>query len=130
MFTKICSKCKQEKDLSEFYRDKRAKNGLHCQCKQCMKEWFVQRRNDEKLIRVRKRACHKFYSNHKDEYIKRNKDNFIDERRCINQRIITIINMIKELKKYNSNELINKINKKQKELHSKIDELCEKVLEK
>ena len=69
MFTKICSKCKQEKDLSEFYINKRAKSGLNCQCKQCMKERFAQRRNDEKLIRVRKRAYHKFYSNHKDEYI-------------------------------------------------------------
>lgn len=64
----------------------------------------------------------------KSYFVKQN--NFIDERRCINQRIITIVNMIKELKKYNSNELINKINTKQKELHDKIDELCKKVLEK
>ena len=61
MFTKICSKCKQEKDLSEFYRNKRAKNGLNCQCKQCMKEEFVQRRNDEKLIRIRKRETEKMF---------------------------------------------------------------------
>jgi hypothetical protein len=130
MFTKICSKCKQEKDLSEFYHHKNSKDGLNWYCKQCMKESLAQRKNDEKLIRIRKRACHKFYSNHKDKYIRRNKNNFIDERRCINQRIITIVNMIKELKKYNSNELINKINIKQKELHDKIDELCKKVLEK
>ena len=39
---------------------------------------------------------------------KQQKDNFIDERRCINQRIITIVNMIKELKKYNRKQLIQR----------------------
>lgn len=32
---KPCSKCKQEKDLSEFSRDSRAKDGLCYQCKVC-----------------------------------------------------------------------------------------------
>lgn len=35
MNAKICTKCKIEKDLSNFYKDKRGKNGLHAQCKEC-----------------------------------------------------------------------------------------------
>ena len=32
---KICSKCKVEKDESEFYKNKSTKSGLHHYCKKC-----------------------------------------------------------------------------------------------
>lgn len=35
MTTKICTKCKAEKDISEFYKRTRSKDGLSCWCKQC-----------------------------------------------------------------------------------------------
>jgi hypothetical protein len=35
---KICSKCKIEKDKSEFHKDKSKKDGLDFLCKQCIKE--------------------------------------------------------------------------------------------
>ena len=35
MATKICSACGIEKDISEFYRDKRTKDGLYSNCKKC-----------------------------------------------------------------------------------------------
>lgn len=35
METKICSKCKAEKPLSEFHKDKRARDGLYSHCKAC-----------------------------------------------------------------------------------------------
>ena len=40
---KQCSKCKKEKEYSEFIRDKRTKSGLYSACKSChykhIKEW-------------------------------------------------------------------------------------------
>lgn len=35
MQTKICNKCKQEKSLSDFYKDKTKKDGYRNQCKYC-----------------------------------------------------------------------------------------------
>ena len=36
---KICSKCKLPKEVNEFYKNIRAKDGLTSQCKQCIKEY-------------------------------------------------------------------------------------------
>lgn len=38
--TKVCSTCKVEKPISDFYKNKRNKDGYHSQCKSCMKEYF------------------------------------------------------------------------------------------
>lgn len=50
--TKICSKCKQDKPLEEFYPDKRAIDRLQTRCKTCQKAYrqsergrAVERRN-------------------------------------------------------------------------------------
>lgn len=32
---KVCSKCKLEKDIKEFFKDKRTKDGLYTACKKC-----------------------------------------------------------------------------------------------
>jgi len=37
METKICSKCKFEKQLCDFHNNKTNKGGKHCQCKSCTK---------------------------------------------------------------------------------------------
>lgn len=37
MKTKICSKCKNKKSLSKFYKDKTKKDGYGCMCKSCIK---------------------------------------------------------------------------------------------
>ena len=36
---KICSKCRQPKDLSQFVKNKQAKDGLYYQCKFCTKKY-------------------------------------------------------------------------------------------
>jgi len=48
--TKICSKCKQTKELNQFNKDKTRKNGLRYWCKNCVKEYHYKnyRENLEK----------------------------------------------------------------------------------
>ena len=36
---KKCSQCRQIKPLDDFYKDKRAKDGLQCECKECHKQY-------------------------------------------------------------------------------------------
>lgn len=36
---KICHKCNKEKELSEFFKDNRYKDGLHSWCKDCRREY-------------------------------------------------------------------------------------------
>ena len=45
---KTCSKCKEEKPRSEFYRDKSKKDGLFCRCKGCQKQHYKE--NAEKIL--------------------------------------------------------------------------------
>lgn len=58
---KKCSKCKENKDLSEFYSNKSRKNGKSPQCKKCCKEY--ERKNKDK-IRARKQ---KYHENNKEK---------------------------------------------------------------
>ena len=44
---KVCTKCKKYRLLSEFYKNKNCKNGLHTQCKYCNKKY------DDKKCRFR-----------------------------------------------------------------------------
>ena len=48
MDTKVCSKCKQEKSLSEFHRYNRRGETHYSQCKQCKAEY--KRQNKDKLL--------------------------------------------------------------------------------
>ena len=34
---KVCSKCKEEKEQTEFYKRKTSKDGLRTECKECVK---------------------------------------------------------------------------------------------
>lgn len=38
---KVCSACKIEKEITEFYKHKLGKEGLHANCKSCMKDYRV-----------------------------------------------------------------------------------------
>lgn len=49
---KQCSKCHELKPESEFYKDKRTKDGLKCQCKKCHCKTSVATR-DKDLARER-----------------------------------------------------------------------------
>ena len=48
MMTKVCSKCKQEKPLSEYHRYNRRNETHYSQCKQCKAEY--KQANKDKLL--------------------------------------------------------------------------------
>ena len=52
METKICSKCKVEKNYSEFGKDSSRKNGISYLCKLCLieKSRYYKERNKEKIL--------------------------------------------------------------------------------
>lgn len=56
MMTKICSKCKQEKPLSDFHRHNRRGETHYSQCKQCKAE-YKHRNKDKLLIRQKERRA-------------------------------------------------------------------------
>jgi len=48
---KICNKCKQEKDESEFYKDKSRISGIRSICKECYKRWYYHKEKNKQLYK-------------------------------------------------------------------------------
>ena len=76
---KICTKCKIEKELSEFIKDKTYKDGLKRQCKSCGNEYNKEYRqaNKEKLKEYRKeyrKSNKEYYKEYHKEYRQANKE--------------------------------------------------------
>ena len=82
--TKICSRCKFEKDFTEFVKCSQAKDGLRSSCKECSSKYYQDNKekitarekqyrqdNKEKIAEYRKQYNKKYYLNNKDKYIKR-----------------------------------------------------------
>jgi len=68
---KACSKCGENKDESQFYKDKRFKSGLRSDCKTCQNTRTSQwrRLNREKT----NLSCRKYYERNKEKWVERNK---------------------------------------------------------
>lgn len=69
---KICSKCKIEKETSEFYKCKSKKDGLRCWCKECGK---LDNEKREKQYNEKRRQ---YRLTHKEE-ARQNKKRYYDE---------------------------------------------------
>lgn len=67
MKTKICSKCREEKPLSEFRKDKTKKDGYYSSCKKCCKGFY-----QKNIVKYQTISC-EYYQNNKDYVKKRNK---------------------------------------------------------
>ena len=65
MKTKVCTKCKVEKELSEFHKSKNGKYGVNSRCKVCIKK-YDKERNEEYLqrpeVKKRQKEYQKEYS--------------------------------------------------------------------
>ena len=66
---KRCTKCNEEKDLTEFAKHPKAKDGLNPSCKVCKKKYYNQ--NKERIISQQK----EWYKNNKDKVKQYYKDN-------------------------------------------------------
>jgi hypothetical protein len=72
METKICSKCKVNKDVCEFYLRKESPDGFRNECKKCLSENNKKKyteKKDEKIYQSKK-----YYESNKENILKKRKD--------------------------------------------------------
>jgi len=109
---KKCTKCKVDKEITEFSKDKQKKDGISLSCKLCSKEYHKEyhKENKNKIIEQKK----EYYKKNKDkinkrhkEYRKENKDKI---NKCHKEYYKENKDKIKEYLKENK----DKINKRQK----------------
>lgn len=94
--TKICTKCKKEKDIKKFIKDKKTKDGLCYWCKECKKK-YDNNYNDKKYILNKK-----YYQEHKKEIEEYNKQYYLLNKEKIIERIKEYYKINKSyLNKYN-----------------------------
>jgi len=75
VFTKVCSKCQEEKPLNEFCKCKNYKDGLNYTCKNCVKQYSLEHKKENKLYHKQHHQKNKDKINlkHRQDYLK-NKD--------------------------------------------------------
>ena len=79
---KVCNKCKTEKELSEFSKDKRNKCGLQFYCKSCRNKYTKD--NKEKLKEKAKeyrKSNREYYNEYAKKYRQANKDKIRERRK-------------------------------------------------
>jgi DNA anti-recombination protein RmuC len=64
---KICSTCKQVKDVSDFFKDAHTRDGLHSQCKSCQK---IVRTNNKEHYQAIGKEYRENNKEHRKEYTK------------------------------------------------------------
>ncbi len=112
---KICSECKEEKDFSEFSKDKRNKDGFVSKCKQCVKKYskIYYEKNKVRIIE-RQRI---YYADNNDKISVRSKSYYEKNKEIVNKRNknYRVKNKDKELERCRRYRLNNK---------KKISKLC------
>ncbi len=112
MDKKICLRCKEEKELNDFYKDKSRKEGYYSYCKKCSKENVknIYDNNKQKKIKYQKQ----YYQEHKKEkqeydkqYRQQNKD-----KRNANENNLYKENMTYKIKKQLRNCIYKSFKKK------------------
>lgn len=83
MDKKICGKCKIEKDLSMFYKNKSKKNGIDNWCKVCYKQY---RDNNTEKKKEYNKQYYKENTESRKEYIKQYQENNPEKCRAKNRR--------------------------------------------
>ena len=87
---KKCSKCKEEKEISNFYKSKRYKDGLYPSCKDCGELYYT---NNIDRIKVRSKEYRALNDEKTKAYrIKYNREHIILEciSRLLNQKLFPV----------------------------------------
>ena len=112
-FMKICLKCKIEKDLSFFHKNKRAKDGFNLYCKSCRTQHskvFCSKNKNSLSLKFKK-----YYFDNKNKISKQKKEYYKKNRDLILSKVKTNYLKNKEqIQKYkkNNKEKINKTSQK------------------
>jgi hypothetical protein len=112
MKTKICSKCKQEKSLSDFPNQKSTKDGLFYWCRDCCKEYGIKNK-----IRIKNHA-HSRYLKNKEKILQKCREYHKEHREDLLQQMKNYRDTHKEERKeyleLNRKETRNYVNNKKK----------------
>lgn len=94
MRTKVCSKCGEEQPLENFSKSKRSKDGLMAWCKECVRQ-YNQEHKDEIAVKNRQyrdkhkdeiaEIRHRYWVKHKEELTKYNKQYYIEHKKEIGE---------------------------------------------
>lgn len=138
MNSKICKNCNIEKELINFYNNKRNKDGKEIKCKDCVKEF--NKNNRQKLLEAQRKWRAKnpdymknydkkeeikeyrkqYYQEHKEVYIKRKQEwRKNNPEKAVEERINYIKNNKEKINKYHAEW---KKNKRQTNIEYKIKE--------
>jgi len=122
MQTKICSKCKIEKDICEFHKQKSNKSGYRASCKECRKiekeKNSIYKKNNKDIISQK----NKLWLENKPNYMKEYSKNYnVKNREKLNEKL-------KKWREKNKEETLKKQRKKRNEkykndLHFKLKHL-------
>jgi len=98
---KKCTKCKVDKEITEFFKDKQRKGGLYPSCKECGKEYHKEynKKNKDKIIEHKK----EYYKKNKNKINKSNKEYYEENKDKVAERV-------KEYYKENKYKIIERQN--------------------
>ncbi len=75
--SKFCSKCQKQKNLDEFYKEKRSKSGYQVNCKECFKSYYIENKEKYKALK----NGNKKYLKGMKSYFESNKDSINEYKR-------------------------------------------------
>jgi len=103
---KMCTKCKEVKDSSEFSKDKNSKDGIYTICKDCKKGYYYNNKKEHSLF------MKLYYQNNKEKINKQHKEYYNNNKKEISSR---------KYKYRTHNKIkINKQNKIYKEMNKEV----------
>lgn len=107
---KICTKCKQSKDVSNFNNSNKTKDGLNTWCKECKKEYDTQYRENNK---EKKKATSKLYREKQGDILKNKKKAYY------NANKEKVAKTVKKYRENNKEKIKARINKVEKSAYNK-----------